>query len=252
MDIARTVSIGQCSIYHSYININILIPCFCHTEGRESYKDLNEHIRSKKHIGFAQNEENFKELQAFACSLYSNQSRKMKRKHKRRKTEIKNVYFCGKMDIEGENNALRTERSGKHLPQLIDNDKTKDVRIKDHFTGERPSTCTGVESSKQQEIIRNHRWSSHHRKNQKVALKYPVPPPQDITRGKRKKRCRPYSSNDICHPRIRDANQENSQNPSVRAQYVKKANSKVFSNNKARRLRPRPVNYNSTSPNHKS
>ena len=47
-------------------------------KGRESYRDLNEHIRSTKHRNFAQNEENFKEFWAFACSLYGNRSRRKK------------------------------------------------------------------------------------------------------------------------------------------------------------------------------
>ena len=44
-------------------------------------------------------------------------------------------------------------------------------------------------------------------------MKYPVPPPKDGIWQKRKKRRRPYSSNDVCHPRVRDADQENNQNP---------------------------------------
>ena len=53
-------------------------------------------------------------------------------------------------------------------------------------------------------------------------MKYPVPPPKDGIWQKRKKRRRPYSSNDVCHPRVRDADQENNQNPSGEAAICKK------------------------------
>ena len=114
------------------------------------------------------------------------------------------------------------------------------------------TVSTILEPSEQQEIVRNHGWSSNHSKNQKESMKYPVPPSKDGIPQKRKKRRRPYSSNDICHPRVRDADQENNQNPSGRPRYAKSANSKVFGNNKARRLRQRPVNYDNNRMNLKS
>jgi hypothetical protein len=158
------------------------------------------------------------------------------------------------MDVEGsnENFVPRMERPEKHLPRLINATKAKAHRIKNRFTRERPTTCIGLEPSEQQEIVRNHGWSSNHSKNQKESMKYPVPPSKDGIPQKRKKRRRPYSSNDICHPRVRDADQENNQNPSGRPRYAKSANSKVFGNNKARRLRQRPVNYDNNRMNLKS
>ena len=132
MDTAKTVSIGRYCIYNLLINVNIII-LFSPFKGRESYRDLNEHIRSTKHRNFAQNEENFKELQAFACSLYGNRSRRKKsrvmkeKKNKNWKTENENVHFCGKMDVQrvDENFVPRMERPKKHLPLLINETKTK-------------------------------------------------------------------------------------------------------------------------------
>ena len=176
------------------------------------------------------------------------------KKNKNWKTENENVHFCGKMDVQrvDENFVPRMERPKKHLPLLNNEKKNEALRRKDHFTRERPTTCIGFEPSEQEEIIRNHGWSNNHSKKQKESMKYPVPPPKDGIWQKRKKRRRPYSSNDVCHPRVRDADQENNQNPSGRPRYAKSANSKVFANNKSRRLRQRPVNYNSSRINPKS
>ena len=118
--------------------------------------------------------------------------RSLQKKNKKWKTENENVHFCGEMDVEGsnENFVPRMERPEKHLPRLINATKAKAHRIKNRFTRERPTTCIGLEPSEQQEIVRNHGWSSNHSKNQKESMKYPVPPPKDGIWQKRKKRRR--------------------------------------------------------------
>jgi hypothetical protein len=293
--------------YHTHTNYT----------GRVSYRDLNEHIQSKKHLKFEHNTDNYTELLNFTNSLYNNDDNNSHSKKSKKKNENKNInddknkrhamkkkmklkivdnnnfrrninckiatthtvkneknYKNGHenmMDVDEDTNESNQRINDQALPRLFhqrhnvktNNDEKQQCIKKNN----RPKTTTGIASSQQYRLKDRNNMKNRIPISKQNSI--PQPPSEQPQYRMKKIDCKhKYRKRILIKKRSNNGGKKkksdnNNDNIDEKKQHVKKLIRPFSSNgvlerqkrdgvpsqNKTRRLRPRPVNYNNLSVN---